>query len=87
MAAELGQAYVQIIPSAQGISGSISSVLEPEATSAGKKAGINIAGGIGSALKGATTIVAAGTAAVTTAGQTACTCYTHSAADTDWWLP
>lgn len=65
MAAELGQAYVQIIPSAQGISGSISSVLEPEATSAGKKAGINIAGGIGSALKGATTIVAAGTAAVT----------------------
>ena len=65
MAAELGQAYVQIIPSAQGISGSISSVLEPEATSAGKKAGLNIAGGIGSALKGATTIVAAGTAAVT----------------------
>ena len=65
MAAELGQAYVQIIPSAQGISGSISSVLEPEATSAGKKAGLNIAGGIGSALKGATTLVAAGTAAVT----------------------
>ena len=65
MASELGQAYVQIIPSAQGISGSISSILEPEATSAGTKAGLNIAGGIGSALKGATTLVAAGTAAVT----------------------
>lgn len=65
MAAELGQAYVQIIPSAEGISGSISSILEPEATSAGTKAGVNIAGGIGTALKGATTLVAAGTAAVT----------------------
>lgn len=65
MASELGKAYVQIIPSAQGISGSISSILEPEATSAGSKAGINIAGGIGTALKGATTVIAAGTAAVT----------------------
>lgn len=63
--AELGKAYVQIIPSAQGISGSISSVLDPEATSAGKKAGINIAGGIGSALKGAATTIAAGAAVMT----------------------
>lgn len=65
MSAELGKAYVQIVPSAQGISGSISSVIEPEATSAGQKAGLNIAGGIGSALKGATSLLAAGTAAVT----------------------
>ena len=36
MSAELGKAYVQIVPSAQGISGSISSIIEPEATSAGK---------------------------------------------------
>ena len=64
MAAELGKAYVQIVPSAQGISGSISSVLGPEATQAGKSAGINIAGGIGTALKGAATVVAAGTTAV-----------------------
>lgn len=64
-AADLGQAYVHIIPSAEGISGSISSVLEPEATSAGKSAGLNIAGGIGSALAGATTVIAASTAAVT----------------------
>lgn len=64
MATELGKAYVQIIPSAQGISGSISSVLGGEAESAGKKAGLNIAGGIGSALKGAAGIMAAGTTAI-----------------------
>lgn len=65
MASELGQAYVQIIPSAQGISGSISSVLDDEASSAGKSAGINIAGGISTALKGSVTVLAASTAAVT----------------------
>ena len=52
--ADLGQAYVQIIPSAKGISGAISSIIEPEATSSGKSAGINI----GSAIKAA--IAAAG---------------------------
>lgn len=62
---ELGKAYVQIVPSAQGISGSISSVLDPEAISAGKSAGTNIAGGIGSALKGAASVVAIGATAVT----------------------
>ena len=65
MASELGTAYVQIVPAAEGISGSISSLISPEATAAGKSAGISIAGGIGSALAGATTVVAAGTAAVT----------------------
>lgn len=65
MSAELGKAYVQIIPSAEGISGSISSIIDPEASSAGQKAGVNIAGGIGGALKGATSLVAAGAAAVT----------------------
>jgi len=35
MATELGQAYVQIIPSAKGISGAIKSQLDPEASSAG----------------------------------------------------
>lgn len=62
MATELGQAYVQIMPSAKGISGSISKELGGEATSAGKSAGLNIAGaikgvivaaGIGKALKAA----------------------------------
>ena len=67
MATELGKAYVQIVPSAQGISGSISGVLGDEAIGAGKKAGLNIAGGIGTALKGATGIMAAGTAAISAA--------------------
>ena len=64
---DLGKAYIQIVPSAQGISGSISQVLGGEATSAGQKAGVSIAGGIGTALKSATGIMAAGTAAVSTA--------------------
>ena len=46
MATELGKAYVQIIPSAKGISGSISKTLGGEATSAGKVAGNNIVGSI-----------------------------------------
>ena len=46
MATELGKAYVQIMPSAKGISGSISKTLGGEATSAGKVAGNNIVGSI-----------------------------------------
>ena len=65
MASELGKAYVQIVPSAEGISGSISSVIEPEAAQVGKSAGASIAGGIGSALKNAASVVAVGAAAMT----------------------
>lgn len=54
MATELGKAYVQIIPSAKGISGSIQSELGGVGTQAGKTAGNNIVG----ALKGV--LVAAG---------------------------
>lgn len=54
MATELGKAYVQIIPSAKGISGAITEELGGPAASAGKSAGSSIAG----AIKGA--IVAAG---------------------------
>lgn len=50
MATELGKAYVQIMPSAKGISGSIQDVINPEATAAGKSAGRNIATSISSAL-------------------------------------
>src|SRR5690625_4857144 len=42
----LGQAYVQIMPSAKGISGSIQKTLNPEATRAGKSAGGRIVDGI-----------------------------------------
>lgn len=55
--ATLGSAYVQIVPSAQGISGSIQKVLDPEATAAGTSAG----GKIGAFAKKA--IVAAGVGA------------------------
>ena len=42
----LGSAFVQIVPSAKGIEGSISSVLGAEADRAGNKAGLNIVGTI-----------------------------------------
>jgi len=51
MATELAQAYVQIIPSAKGIAGSISNVLSGEADSAGLKAGTSIAGKMVKAIK------------------------------------
>lgn len=56
MATELGRAYVQIMPSAKGISGSISKQLGPESASAGKSAGSKIA----TAIKGAITVAAIG---------------------------
>src|SRR5690554_913098 len=46
MATELGKAYVQIMPSAKGISGSIQKTLGPEATKAGKSTGSSIASSI-----------------------------------------
>ena len=55
---ELGKAYVQIVPSAKGISGSIPKILDPEADVAGKKAGGLVSSGmkkvIGAAAIGAT---------------------------------
>ena len=56
--AELGKAYIQIVPSAKGISGSISKELSGESESAGKSAGMNIAG----AIKGAIAAAGIGTA-------------------------
>ena len=55
---DLGNAYVQIIPSAQGIAGSVSKVLDGESKDAGTKSGENIALSLVKALKGA--LVAAG---------------------------
>ena len=46
MATELGKAYVQIMPSAKGISKSITKTLDPEAKSAGKSVGSSIVSGI-----------------------------------------
>lgn len=50
---DLGKAYVQIVPSAQGISGSISSLIGGEASSAGTAAGGLLGGGLVKALGGA----------------------------------
>lgn len=42
MATNLGQAYVQIIPSAKGIAGNIQKTLDPEAKSAGVSSGLSL---------------------------------------------
>ena len=51
MATNLGTAYVQIMPSAKGIKGSIQNVLDPEAKSSGKSAGDGMAGSLISVAK------------------------------------
>lgn len=58
MATELAKAYVQIVPSAEGIKGSISKVLGGEAKSAGESSGTMLGGKLVGALK--TVIAAAG---------------------------
>jgi phage-related protein len=64
MATELAKAYVQIVPSADGIKGQLSSAMSGEAESAGKTSGLKLtsalkgviaAAGIGTALKSAIT--------------------------------
>lgn len=57
MATELGQAYVQIMPSAKGIKGSIQSQLDPEASAAGQSAGNKISTGLKVALVAATAAI------------------------------
>lgn len=51
MATELAKAYVQIVPSAEGIKGSISDVLNEEASEAGTSAGTSTGSNLVSALK------------------------------------
>ena len=53
MATDIGKAYIQIVPSAQGISGSLSSVLSGEGTDAGTAAGNNFASAIKSVIAAA----------------------------------
>ncbi len=67
MATELAKAYVQIVPSAQGISGSLTSILDGEASKAGDSAGKKMGGSLGSALGGALKTGVAVTAALGTA--------------------
>lgn len=53
MATQLGAAYVQIIPSARGIGGSISKTLKGESAAAGKSSGLALASKMKGALAGA----------------------------------
>lgn len=62
---ELGKAYVQIVPSAEGISGSIESTLAPEAQSAGTKIGSSLGGSIGTAIKGSAALITGAVVGVT----------------------
>lgn len=56
MPTEIGKAYVQIIPSARGIKGSVSKILKPESSSAGEESGA----GFGKNLLGTFTKLAIG---------------------------
>ena len=58
MATEIAQAYVQLIPSARGITGKIQSILNPEASVAGQSAGQSLGSSMMATLK--KVIVAAG---------------------------
>lgn len=51
MATELAKAYVQIVPSAQGLTGSLTSLMSGEGTAAGEAAGKNAGSSFGSSLK------------------------------------
>lgn len=69
--ATLGQAYVQIVPSADGISNSISSVLSGPADKAGQDAGSTFGSSFGSKLKTGLIAAGAGFAALGAAGAAA----------------
>lgn len=56
MATELGQAYIQIMPSARGISGMLTKQIEPEAKSAGSSTGASLGHNM---IKAVTGIIAA----------------------------
>lgn len=61
MATDLGKAYVQIVPSAKGISGSVSRLLKGEAESAGKSSGKSLGEKLVSGIKTAITAAGIGT--------------------------
>lgn len=60
----LGQAYVQIVPSADGISNSISNVLSGPADKAGQDAGSKFGSGFGAKMKNGLMVAGAGVAAL-----------------------
>lgn len=73
----LGNAYIQIIPSAKGISGSISKALNGEAESAGTSAGNILSGSFKAAAKTITAVTGAAAAAVGKLAQSAVSSYAN----------
>lgn len=67
MAIELAKAYVQIIPTTEGIQGELSSVLGSAGEAAGKEGGKGIGKGIGSVMGNVGKVAAAGVAAAASA--------------------
>lgn len=65
--ADIAKAYVQIIPSAEGIKGSLGNILEGEAGAAGEKAGGVFSGKMGAVLGGVASVTAGAVAATTAA--------------------
>lgn len=63
----LGKAWVQIVPSAEGFSGKLKGIVDSEATQAGVSGGGKLSGALGGALKLGGAAIAAGMAAATTA--------------------
>lgn len=67
MAIELAKAYVQIVPTTDGIQGELTSALGSAGEAAGKEGGKGIGKGIGSVMGGVGKVAAAGIAAAATA--------------------
>lgn len=65
--ADIGKAYIQIIPSAEGIKGSLTEMFEGEAKDAGQKTGSKLGTGIKKAAGAAAKVAAGAMAATTTA--------------------
>lgn len=71
--ASIAKAYVQIVPSAQGIKGSLENVLSGEADSAGRSAGSKFTSAMGGVLKISGVALAAAATGVTAFGKSAVT--------------
>lgn len=67
MATELAKAYVQIIPSAEGIKGKLSGIMDSEASAAGKSSGSVFSSSFGGIVAGAGKMAAAAIGATTAA--------------------
>lgn len=79
MATELAKAYVQIVPSAEGMQGNLQSIFDGEADKAGVSAGKKFGGSMGSALGGALKTGVTAVAGLATAAVGAGTAFAASA--------